>query len=194
MKWYTFLTKLKPHLRKTTGYIEVRPRSARLNSLTSIVPSSKEEDSSRAEVSWGQPQLLSDPLTWGTITWSCTSAPGRPSQPGHEVRVPGLVHHHQADHLNLDIISKAETDCLLCKTGKGKWNCSKRNLVYEWARKIEKWWLWQQAGVIPYGEALHQQPGQERPQFGMRVVRYRDRVVRTMPAVPWTPTFLLTTL
>ena len=29
------------------------------------------------------------------------------------------------------VCSRADTGCLLCKTGKGKWDCSKRNLVYE---------------------------------------------------------------
>ena len=29
------------------------------------------------------------------------------------------------------VCSRAETDCLLCQTGKGKWDCRKRNLVYE---------------------------------------------------------------
>ena len=50
VKWYTFLIKLEPHLRTTTSFIEVRLRSARLNSLTSVVPSSKEEDSSRGQL------------------------------------------------------------------------------------------------------------------------------------------------
>ena len=108
------------------------------------------------------------------------------------------------------VCSRAETDCLLCQTGKGKWDCRKRSLVYETFCLRCKAAV--ESGVPDAKEAIY--PGetarsgserakehfddykdnkesshmvkhftsshredQERPQFGMRVVRYHTSAV-----------------
>ena len=108
------------------------------------------------------------------------------------------------------VCSRAETDCLLCQTGKGKWDCRKRSLVYETFCLRCKAAV--ESGVPDAKEAIY--PGetarsgserakehfddykdnkesshmvkhftsshsedQERPQFGMRVVRFHTSAV-----------------
>ena len=108
------------------------------------------------------------------------------------------------------VCSRAETDCLLCKTGKGKWDCRKRNLCYETfclrcKEAVENGEPGAKEAIYPgesarsgsersknhyddYNNNLeashmmkhftnsHSQDG-ERPQFGMRVVRYHTSAV-----------------
>ena len=108
------------------------------------------------------------------------------------------------------VCSRAETDCLLCKTGKGKWDCSKRNLVYETfclscKAAVERGETGATKAVYPgessrsglersinhcedYAKRLessHMEKHfinshsmeEERPQFGMRVVRHHTSAV-----------------